>query len=172
MGKVVRVYDGTAWQDLAISTPVGAQGTTGTQGATGTQGTTGAQGTTGPQGTTGTQGATGTQGTTGAQGATGAQGTTGQAALTNSSINSNITLVAANRYFVDTTAARSLTLPVSPSVGDEVQVLDASGTAGTYNITIVSGGKINGTTQDATLDVNGVAAVFVYTGSTYGWRMG
>lgn len=169
MGKVVKIYDGTAWQDLAISTPVGAQGTIGTQGTLGTQGATGAQGT---QGTTGTQG---TQGTLGAQGTTGAQGTigaTGPAALTNSSINSNITLVAGTRYFVDTTAARTLTLPTSPSVGNEVQILDASGTAGTYNISIVSGGKINGTTQDATLDVDGVAAVFVYTGSTYGWRLG
>jgi collagen type I alpha len=169
MGKVVKIYDGTAWQDLAISTPVGSQGTTGTQGTLGTQGATGAQGVQGAVGAQGVQGTLGAQGTTGAQGTI---GTTGPAALTNSSISSNITLVTANRYFVDTTAARSLTLPTSPSVGDEVQVLDASGTAGINNITIVSGGKINGTTQDATLDVNGVAAVFVYTGATYGWRMG
>jgi hypothetical protein len=141
MGKVVRVYDGTAWQELAISTPVGAQGTTGTQGATGTQGTTGAQ------------------------------GATGAPAVTNSSINSNITLVAGTRYFVDTTAARTLTLPTSPSVGNEIQIVDASGTSATYNITVVSGGKINGVTQDATIDVNGGAALFLYTGSTYGWRM-
>lgn len=169
MGKVVKIYDGTAWQDLAISTPVGAQGTTGTQGTLGTQGATGAQGVQGTVGTQGVQGTLGAQGTTGAQGTI---GTTGPAAVINSSINTNQTLVAGYRYFVDTTAARTLTLPTSPSVGDEVQILDGSGTAGTYNISIVSGGKINGTTQDATLDVNGVAAVFIYTGSTYGWRMG
>jgi hypothetical protein len=58
-------------------------------------------------------------------------------------------------------------------VGDEIQVLDATGTAATYNITVASNSlKINGSVQDATLDVNSVAAVFVYTGTSYGWRMG
>lgn len=114
----------------------------------------------------------GSASTVGATGATGPAGPTGPAAVTNSSINTNQTLVAGYRYFVDTTAARTLTLPSTPSVGNEIQILDASGTAATNNITVISGGKINGTTQDATLDVNGVAAVFIYTGSTYGWRMG
>ena len=169
MAKTIKVYDGTAWQDLALATPVGATGPTGPTGPTGSTGPTGVVG---PTGSTGPVGATGPTGSTGPTGATGASGAAGTPAVTNSSINSNITLVAGTRYFVDTTAARTLTLPTSPTVGDEVQILDASGTAGTYNITVISGGKINGTTQDATLDVNGVAAVFIYTGSTYGWRLG
>ena len=95
------------------------------------------------------------------------------AGLVNSSISSNVTLAAGNRYFVNTSAARTLTLPSSPTLGDEIQVFDASGTAATYNITINSNsGKINGSVQDAILDVNGVATSLIYTGSTYGWRLG
>lgn len=123
-----------------------------------------------PQGPTGPTGPTGTAGVTGP---TGAQGPTGPAALSISSINSNITLVGNTKYFVDTTAARTLTLPASPTVGNEIQIFDATGTAGTYNITVANNSiKINGVLDSALLDVNGVAASFTYTGTTYGWRMG
>ena len=89
----------------------------------------------------------------------------------NLAISSNTTLVPGYRYFVDTTAARTLTLPASPSVGNEVTIFDASGSAGTNNITISSNsGKINGTVQDLILDANGAVAILTYTGSTYGWR--
>ena len=92
---------------------------------------------------------------------------------TSSSVSSNITMAANNNYFVDTTADRTLTLPASPALGDEIQVFDATGTAGTNNITLNSNsGKINGSVQNAILDVNGVAASLIYTGSTYGWRLG
>jgi hypothetical protein len=138
----------------------------------------GATGPTGPTGNTGSTvtGPTGAVGNTGAVGETGSNGTTGPtgaAAVTNSSINSNITLVSGTRYFVDTTAARSLTLPASPSAGDEIQIFDATGTAGTNNITVLRNSlKINGQSDDALLNANGVAVSFVYTGSTYGWRFG
>jgi hypothetical protein len=93
--------------------------------------------------------------------------------ITNSAISANQTLVSYYRYLVDTSAARTLTLPAAPAVGDEIQVLDSTNTAATNNITVASNSlKINGSVQDATLDVNGVAAVFVYTGTSYGWRMG
>ncbi len=93
-------------------------------------------------------------------------------AIAISSVSSDITL-SAGKYFVDTSAARTLTLPATPSLGEEIQIFDASGTAGTNNITIANNSnKINGILDSAILDVNGVATVFVYTGSTYGWRMG
>ncbi len=41
----------------------------------------------------------------------------------NLSISANTTLVAGRRYFVDTTAARTLTLPASPAVGNEIVVV-------------------------------------------------
>ena len=89
----------------------------------------------------------------------------------NLAISANTTLVAGRRYFVDTTAARTLTLPASPTLGQEVVVLDATGTAATNNITILrNGGKINGLTEDAILDVNQGTSTFTYTGSTLGWR--
>jgi hypothetical protein len=88
------------------------------------------------------------------------------------SVSSNITL-AKGKYFVDTSSALTLTLPATPSLGDEIQVFDATGTAETNNITVANNSaKINGVLDSALLDTNGVAAVFVYTGSTYGWRMG
>ena len=91
----------------------------------------------------------------------------------NLSISSNTTLVTGYRYFVNTSAARTLTLPANPSVGEEIVVIDATGTAGTNNITINSNSnKINGTVQNAIIDVDGAAASFIYTSSTYGWRVG
>ena len=89
----------------------------------------------------------------------------------NVSISANTTLIAGRRYFVDTTAARTLTLPASPSLGGEITIFDASGSAGTNNITVNSNsGKINGSVQDLIIDSNGAVAILTYTGSTYGWR--
>jgi len=89
----------------------------------------------------------------------------------NLAISSDTTLVTGYRYFVDTSAARTLTLPANPSVGNEITIFDATGTAGTYNITIGSNSKkINGSVQDLILDANGAVAILTYTGSTYGWR--
>jgi hypothetical protein len=169
MAKLIKVWDGSAWQTVGTASTVGAQGTIGTQGTAGTQGATGTQGSTGLQGTTGAQGTTGDQGTTGTQGTIGA---TGPASVINSSINSNITLVAGTRYLVDTTAARSLTLPASPTAGAEIQIFDAKNLAATNNITILRNSNlINGIADDAIIDVNGGVVYFVYTDATYGWRM-
>jgi hypothetical protein len=88
------------------------------------------------------------------------------------SVNSNITALSGRRYAVDTTAARTITLPASPGVGDEVQIMDSTGTAATNNITVLrNGNKINGLTEDAIIDVDMDMASFVYSGSTVGWRL-
>ena len=90
----------------------------------------------------------------------------------NQTLSSDTTLVAGYRYFVDTSAARTLTLPAAPAVGDEIQLFDASGTGSTNNVTINNNSnKINGTLDTALIDIDGFATVFVWTGSTYGWRM-
>lgn len=158
-------WNGSQWKVVRSVLP----GATGPTGPTGNTGST----VTGPTGAVGNTGAVGETGPTGANGSTGATGPTGAAAVTNSSINSNVTLAAGVRYFVDASAARTLTLPASPSVGDEIQIFDATGTAGTNNITVLRNSlKINGITDDALLNANGAAASFVYTGSTYGWRFG
>ena len=92
--------------------------------------------------------------------------------MTAVSVSSNITLEANKRYLVDTSSQRTLTLPATPANGDEVQVFDITGTAGTNKITVDSNSlKINGTVQNLEIDVNSDAVSLVYTGSTYGWRV-
>jgi len=89
-----------------------------------------------------------------------------------SSVSSNITLVANNKYFVNTSAARTLTMPASASIGDLIEIYDATGTAATYNITVASNSlKINGSVQNYIIDINGAAVVLTYTGSSYGWKV-
>jgi len=94
-------------------------------------------------------------------------------AWTDVNVSYNITLSAFTQYYVDTTAARTLTLPASPTQGDEIHIFDISNNASAFNITVNSnGGKINNVVQNLVVDVNGAAVVLIYTGSTYGWRAG
>ena len=89
------------------------------------------------------------------------------------SVSSNITLSNNNRYFVDTSAVRTLTLPASPEISDEIQIIDSLGTSSQYNITIArNGNKINGQTDNLVIDTNGGWYTLVYTGATYGWKVG
>ena len=158
MAKIIRVWDGSAWQTVGSAAPLGA---------TGPSGPSGPSGATGPSGPSG---ATGPSGPSGATGPSGPSGENGAPAVTNTAISANTTLSAGIRYFVDTSAARTLTLPSSPTQGNEIQIIDESGAAATNNITVNSNsGKINGTVQDLTIDVNGAALSLIYTGSTYGW---
>ena len=93
--------------------------------------------------------------------------------MPSSSLNTNTTLSSNYKYYVDTSAARTLTLPSSPTLGDEIYIYDASGTAATYNITIARNGNlINGNAGNLILDVNGAAVSLSHTGSTYGWKAG
>lgn len=120
----------------------------------------------GPEGPAGPAGATGAQGPQGEPGASGSE-------LGNISVSSNITLSNNNRYFVDTSAARTLTLPASPEISDEIQIIDSIGTSSQYNITIArNGNKINGQTDNLVIDTNGGWYTLVYTGATYGWKVG
>jgi len=87
-------------------------------------------------------------------------------------VSSNITLVSGYKYFVDTTAARTLTLPASPSLGDEIYIYDASNSALTNNITVLpNGNKVQGSVQNLLIDSNAAAVYLAYTGSTYGWAV-
>jgi hypothetical protein len=119
-------------------------------------------------------GFTGQQGPAGPAGANGAPGADGEdgSSLTPLEVSSNITMQASCRYFVDTSAARTLTLPATPALNDEIQILDASGTASTYNITVArNANKINGGTGNLIIDMDGAWATLLYTGSTYGWKV-
>ena len=75
-------------------------------------------------------------------------------------------------YFVNTAGGvLTVTLPSSPSVGDEVHVIDSSNSAATNNITIGRGGNpIASSATDLTVAVNGAAFRLIYSGSsTFGW---
>ena len=87
-------------------------------------------------------------------------------------ISSDQILASGGRYMVDTSLARTLTLPSTPSVGDEIWIIDQTGQASTNNITVNNGGSlINGVSDILVIDVNGASALLIYTGSTLGWRI-
>jgi hypothetical protein len=89
------------------------------------------------------------------------------------SISANTNLLAKKRYFVTSASALTLTLPASPVLNDEIQLVDASGNASTYNITVArNGNKINGGTGNLIIDNNGGWYTLLYTGATYGWKVG
>lgn len=80
------------------------------------------------------------------------------------------TATAGEGYFVDTTsAAITVTLPSSPSSGDEVNLVDYAGTANTNNITITSSDNINGSPNDASIDYERGGVSMVYVDATQGW---
>ena len=89
------------------------------------------------------------------------------------STSSSITVAANDRYFVDTSGgAKTITLPASPQVGDQVSLLDLAGTFDTNNLTIGRNSlKIMGQTADMTIAVEDAAVQLVYTGATYGWKL-
>ena len=88
-------------------------------------------------------------------------------------VSSNITLSNNNRYFVDTSSIRTLTLPASPEISDQIQIIDSLGTSSQYNITVARNSKkINGQTKNLIIDTNGGWYTLLYTGSTYGWKVG
>lgn len=81
------------------------------------------------------------------------------------------TAVAGDRLMCDTSGAPfTVTLPITPAVGDTVEVTDAAGTFSTNALTIGrNGSKIRSLTEDMTINTNNAALGLVYTGATNGW---
>lgn len=90
-------------------------------------------------------------------------------------VSSNTTMSKGKNYIVNTAtliSAVTLTLPSSPSVGDEIHIFDGASNAASNNITVNSNqSKINGSVQNLVIDVNDAGVVLFYTGSTYGWKV-
>jgi len=84
---------------------------------------------------------------------------------------SGFTAVAGEGYFCDTTSsAFTVTLPATPTAGQQIAVVDYAGTFATNNITLSpNGNKINGTTVNKVLNTEREAVTIVYVDSTQGW---
>ena len=93
----------------------------------------------------------------------------GYATITDS--NSPYTTVSGAQIFANTTANPiTVTLPLSPSIGNEVTIIDTRGTWGSNNVTVGRNGKpINTGTSDLTLNTSGQAITLVYIDATRGW---
>ena len=96
-------------------------------------------------------------------------GTSWQAVITADPANA----VAGEGYFCDTSGgAFTLTLPASPTIGDEVSFVDYAGTFDTNNLTIGRNSEnIQGSAADLTVSVERAANTLVYTDGTQGWLL-
>lgn len=82
----------------------------------------------------------------------------------------DFTAIVGEGYFVDTTSAViTVTLPGSPTAGDEVSIVDYAGTADTNNITITSSDNINGASDDVVINYERGGVSMVYVDATQGW---
>jgi len=85
----------------------------------------------------------------------------------------NHTASVGDKLFVDCSGgAVTVTLPVSPSMGDEIRIIDATGNASTNNITIArNGSNIQGVADNLIIDTDRAAFGLVYYNSTQGWLL-
>jgi hypothetical protein len=88
--------------------------------------------------------------------------------------NTNYTAVSNDHIFVDTSSGTvTVTLPASPSVGDNVSFVDYAGTCGTNPLVFDRNGNlIMGLAEDLVVDVFNAANMLIYSGSTQGWKIG
>ena len=78
-----------------------------------------------------------------------------------------------DRILVDTTSAPiQVDLPTSPNVGDNVRMMDLSGTFDTNNLTVNNNGNnINGVSDTLVVASENAGFQLVYTGATQGWKL-
>jgi hypothetical protein len=88
------------------------------------------------------------------------------------SISSSYQAVNNDRLLVSAASAGLVvTLPLNPSAGYQVQIVDANGTAGSINFTVARNLQpIQGVQADLTFNVNGASITLVYANSILGWR--
>jgi hypothetical protein len=90
-------------------------------------------------------------------------------------IPSGYTAVSGDQLLVDTSGGGlgipvTVTLPVSPSIGDEVTIIDSGNAFGSNNLTVGrNGSNILGVAANLTVSTNGAAFTLVYVNATRGW---
>ena len=97
----------------------------------------------------------------------------GEAWIEKDNTDSPYTASDGDNIFVDCSAAVvTITLPASPSIGQQVKIIDGTGSAATYNITVGRNSeKIQGAASDLTISTNNAGIALVYYDSTNGWRL-
>lgn len=84
---------------------------------------------------------------------------------------SAFTAIAGEGYPCNTTSgAFTVTLPASPTAGQQITLTDYAGTWNTNNLTVnPNGGKVNGSTGNTVLSTSRGSVQLVYVDSTQGW---
>ena len=85
-------------------------------------------------------------------------------------VTSNITLSKNYLYLVDTSVSRTLTMPSSPSQGDEVKIADYQGGA-LANPIVLASNKFNGISDSFSIDKNNALVHLIYISASYGWKI-
>ena len=78
-----------------------------------------------------------------------------------------------DKIFVDTSGgAKTVTLPSTALLGNEIRIIDVTGNAGTNNITVGRNGhKIQGAASDLIININRTALGLVYYNAAQGWLL-
>ena len=78
---------------------------------------------------------------------------------------------AGGQYLLGTsTAAITVTLPASPTAGDQVRIIDADGASATNNVTVDrNGNNILGSASNVTISTNNTKKLYVYYNASRGW---
>jgi hypothetical protein len=87
-------------------------------------------------------------------------------------ITASANISSGQRILVDTSSASAytLTLPSSPTMGDEIHFLDGGYNCGTVHVTLArNGNNIMGLAQNMDIDTDGAAFKLVYYNTTRGW---
>jgi hypothetical protein len=101
----------------------------------------------------------------------GAGGGSGTSGYTYVEATGNTAATVNTKYIVNTnTSNLTITLPSSPSFGDEVGIIDGTGNASVHAITVGrNGGNIQGSASDMTVTTNRSAFTLVYYNASQGW---
>ncbi len=89
--------------------------------------------------------------------------------ITYTAYTANATLTADQGAIADTSGGVfTLTLPASPSTGNQVIIVDGTESFGANNLTVGrNGSTIEGVAEDLVCDINGVSITFIYNGATW-----